>query len=57
LGLGLYLAHRIATALQGELTIDSPPGRGASFKLRLPLYDDEPRSGARRTVPNEIIQR
>lgn len=36
LGLGLYLAKRIAVGHGGDLTVDSPPGRGARFSLRLP---------------------
>lgn len=39
LGLGLYLARRIAVAHGGELTADSPPGKGARFLLRLPAYE------------------
>ena len=37
LGLGLYLARGIAEAHGGTLTVDSPPGTGASFRLALPL--------------------
>ena len=36
LGLGLYLAKRIAVGHGGDLTVDSRPGRGARFSLRLP---------------------
>jgi signal transduction histidine kinase len=39
LGLGLYLAQRIAVAHGGELTADSRPGKGARFLLRLPAYE------------------
>jgi two-component system, OmpR family, sensor kinase len=39
LGLGLYLAQRIAVAHGGELTADSRAGRGARFVLRLPAYE------------------
>jgi signal transduction histidine kinase len=38
LGLGLYLARRIAAAHGGELDVESRPGKGATFALRLPLY-------------------
>jgi two-component system, OmpR family, sensor kinase len=37
LGLGLYLARRIAVAHGGELSVESPPGKGARFRLELPL--------------------
>ena len=37
LGLGLYLAHGIATAHGGTLTAESMPGAGARFRLTLPL--------------------
>jgi len=36
LGLGLYLASRIASAHGGTLTVRSAPGEGASFRLALP---------------------
>jgi two-component system, OmpR family, sensor kinase len=36
LGLGLYLARRIAALHGGELSVESEPGRGARFTLRLP---------------------
>jgi two-component system, OmpR family, sensor kinase len=36
LGLGLYLAKRIASVHGGDLTAASPPGKGASFVLTLP---------------------
>ena len=37
LGLGLYLAHGIATAHGGTVTTESRPGAGARFTLNLPL--------------------
>jgi two-component system OmpR family sensor kinase len=37
LGLGLYLAHRIAAAHGGDLAVESTPGAGATFRLSLPL--------------------
>jgi two-component system, OmpR family, sensor kinase len=37
LGLGLYIARRLATAHRGQLQLADPPGsRGARFELRLP---------------------
>jgi signal transduction histidine kinase len=35
-GLGLYIARRLARAMQGDLTIKSAPGEGARFVLTLP---------------------
>lgn len=37
LGLGLYLAKRIAGVHGGDLTVDSRPGKGARFSLTLPV--------------------
>ena len=39
LGLGLYLASRIAAAHGGTLTADSTPGAGTRFQLTLPAGD------------------
>jgi two-component system, OmpR family, sensor kinase len=38
LGLGLYLARRIAEAHGGVLTVESEPGKGARFTLGLPVF-------------------
>ena len=37
LGLGLYFIHEIATAHGGSITVESIPGDGACFRLRLPV--------------------
>jgi two-component system, OmpR family, sensor kinase len=42
LGLGLYLAHRIAALHQGELTVENLPGKGARFLLTLPCRVAKP---------------
>lgn len=39
LGLGLYLAHGIVSAHEGELTVDSDAGKGTTFTLTLPIRD------------------
>lgn len=40
LGLGLYLAKRIAVLHGGDLTVQSRPGAGARFRLTLPALPD-----------------
>jgi two-component system OmpR family sensor kinase len=40
LGLGLYLAQRIATSHGGQLTADQAPGKGARFVIKLPLLNE-----------------
>jgi signal transduction histidine kinase len=41
LGLGLYLANRIAEAHYGTLTVDSPQGKGVRITLALPVEDED----------------
>lgn len=41
LGLGLYLAKRVAVAHGGDLKVDNSPGHGARFALRVPLQSPE----------------
>jgi signal transduction histidine kinase len=37
-GLGLYLAQHIVSQLDGELTVESEPGRGTIFTVLLPRW-------------------
>ena len=41
LGLGLYLAKRIAMLHRGDLTVESKPGVGARFTLLLPCHSED----------------
>jgi signal transduction histidine kinase len=36
-GLGLYISYEIVRAHGGELRVESAPGAGSTFEVRLPL--------------------
>jgi signal transduction histidine kinase/CheY-like chemotaxis protein/sugar lactone lactonase YvrE len=36
-GLGLAICQELASAMQGRIDVDSEPGRGTTFRVRLPL--------------------
>lgn len=39
LGLGLYYVRRIATAHGGDVSVTSKPGRGTTFRIRIPIQN------------------
>jgi len=53
-GLGLSICHRIVTALGGEISVESDPGRGTTFRVALlpAPATPGPEPAARRAVPS-----
>jgi signal transduction histidine kinase len=50
-GLGLYIAKRLLEEMGGEITVDSTPGQGATFRIRIPQRKAaarKPRAASRR---------
>jgi CheY-like chemotaxis protein len=46
LGLGLALARKLSTLMQGEISVASEPGKGSTFTLRIPLRAAETEAAA-----------
>jgi two-component system NtrC family sensor kinase len=44
-GLGLPVCQGIITSLGGELTVESTPGRGTTFRITLPIAEDAESQG------------
>ena len=51
-GLGLTISQELADLLQGQITLDSTPGRGATFHLTIPLILTEPTTPLMPDVPS-----
>ncbi len=54
MGLGLAICYGIVSRLGGEMSVESELGRGATFRVRLPISDEEPRVSAREVVPGRV---
>ena len=55
-GLGLPISKRLAELLHGDLLVDSTPGKGSSFRLRLPATADLRTTGTHEAIraPAEV---
>jgi len=49
-GLGLSIVHRIVENLNGEIRVESEPGQGACFIIRLPGNGADPGAGSGREI-------
>jgi PAS domain S-box-containing protein len=56
-GLGLFICQNIVTALGGEITVDSVPGRGTTMHVALRVAAQEPRAVPAAPVPTGVRRR
>jgi CheY-like chemotaxis protein len=52
-GLGLAISHRFAQLMQGDISVESEPGKGSVFTVRLPAKVNAEISEAQTPIPNQ----
>jgi len=40
-GLGLAIVHQLVSSMKGKIRVDSEPGKGSTFHIRLPVGADK----------------
>jgi PAS domain S-box-containing protein len=53
-GLGMSIVHGIITHHGGSITVQSTPGSGTTFEIRLPSAEEEEAVGEKATAPRQV---
>jgi signal transduction histidine kinase len=54
IGLGLYLARNVIEQMGGHISVESEVGRGSTFTLHLPVWDEEARQPSTREEDRDV---